>query len=75
MGWLGLMAPKGTPADILQRLNTEVVSLLKGESLGKFIRERGSDPAPTTGPEFDRFVADEIRKWGEAVKASGASAE
>ncbi len=75
VGWLGLMAPKGTPADILQRLNTEVVSLLKGESLGKFIRERGSEPAPMTGPEFDRFVADEIRKWGDAVKASGASAE
>ncbi len=75
VGWLGLMAPKGTPADIVQRLNTEVVSLLKGEALGKFIRERGSDPAPTSGPEFDRFVADEIRKWGEAVKASGASAE
>ena len=75
VGWLGLMAPKGTPADIVQRLNTEVVSLLKGDPLAKFIRERGSEPAPTSGPEFDRFVADEIRKWGDAVKASGASAE
>ncbi len=75
VGWLGLMAPKGTPAEIVQRLNTEVVSLLKGDSLARFIRERGSEPAPMGGPEFDRFVADEIRKWGDAVKASGASAE
>jgi tripartite-type tricarboxylate transporter receptor subunit TctC len=75
VGWLGLMAPKGTPADIVQRLNTEVVGLLKSDSLAKFIRERGSEPSPMSGPEFDRFVAEEIRKWGDAVKASGASAE
>jgi tripartite-type tricarboxylate transporter receptor subunit TctC len=41
----------------------------------KFIRDRGSEPAPTTGPEFDRFIASEIKKWGAAVKASGATVE
>ena len=40
-----------------------------------FIRERGSEPAPTTGPEFDRFVASEIQKWGRIVETSGATAE
>ena len=73
VGWLGLMAPKGTPTDITQRLNREVTELLRSEKLAQFIRERGSDPAPTTGPEFDRFIASEIRQWGAAVKASGAS--
>ncbi|MDB5847837.1 MAG: transporter substrate-binding protein [Rhodoferax sp.] len=75
VGWLGLMAPKGTPPEILQRLNREVVDLLNGDQLGRFIRERGSEPAPGTGPEFDRFIASEIQQWGGAVKASGASAE
>ena len=75
VGWLGLMAPLGTPADVTQRLNREVVDLLRSEPLASFIRERGSEPAPTTGPEFDRFIASEIRQWGAAVKASGASVD
>ena len=75
VGWLGLMAPAGTPPEILTRLNQEVVDILRSESMVKFIRDRGSEPAPTTGPEFDRFIASEIRKWGVAVKASGATAE
>lgn len=75
VGWLGLMAPKGTPPEVVQRLNREVTELLRGEALARFIRERGSEPAPTTGPEFDRFIASEIRQWGAAVKASGASVD
>ncbi|KQP12203.1 tripartite tricarboxylate transporter substrate binding protein [Pseudorhodoferax sp. Leaf267] len=75
VGWLGLMAPTGTPAEIVARLNHEVVDILRSESMVKFIRDRGSEPAPTTGPEFDRFIASEIRKWGVAVKASGATVE
>lgn len=75
VGWLGLMAPTGTSADVLTRLNQEVVDILRSDGMVKFIRERGSEPAPTTGPEFDRFIASEIRKWGVAVKASGATVE
>lgn len=75
VGWLGLMAPRGTPPEVLQRLNTEVVALLKSEKLAAFIRERGSEPSPGTGAEFDRFIAGEIVKWGAVVKSSGASAE
>jgi tripartite-type tricarboxylate transporter receptor subunit TctC len=75
VGWLGLMAPKGTPTEVVERLQKEVNEILRGEELSRFIRERGSEPAPTTGPEFDRFVAAEIRKWGQAVRVSGAKAE
>jgi tripartite-type tricarboxylate transporter receptor subunit TctC len=75
VGWLGLMAPKGTPPDIVARLNREVVDILNSEAMAKYIRDRGSEPSPTTGPEFDRFIAEEIKKWGAAVKRSGATAE
>ncbi len=75
VGWLGLMAPKGTAVDITGRLNREVTDILKSDSMAQFIRDRGSEPAPTTGPEFDRFVVSEIQKWGRIVKASGASAD
>ncbi|MEJ5992223.1 tripartite tricarboxylate transporter substrate binding protein [Ramlibacter sp. PS3R-8] len=75
VGWLGLMAPKGTPPDIVARLQKDVNDILRGDEMARFIRERGSEPAPTTGPEFDRFIAAEIRKWGQVVKISGAKAE
>jgi tripartite-type tricarboxylate transporter receptor subunit TctC len=75
VGWLGLMAPRGTPPDIVARLNHEVTDILKSEQMARFIRDRGSEPAPTSGPEFDRFVASEIGLWGAAVKASGAKPE
>jgi len=75
VGWLGLMAPRGTPPEITARLNQEVTDILKSEQMARFIRERGSEPTPTTGPEFDRFVASEIQRWGGAVKASGAKPE
>jgi tripartite-type tricarboxylate transporter receptor subunit TctC len=75
VGWLGLMAPRGTPADIVERLNREVTDILKSEQMARFIRERGAEPAPTTPAEFDRFVASEIGVWGAAVKASGAKPE
>ncbi|MFS2050544.1 tripartite tricarboxylate transporter substrate binding protein [Variovorax sp. CT11-76] len=75
VGWLGLMAPRGTPPEVLARLNREVTEILKSEQMARFMRERGSEPAPTTGPDFDRFVASEIGLWGAAVKASGAKPE
>jgi tripartite-type tricarboxylate transporter receptor subunit TctC len=75
VGWLGLMAPRGTPPEITARLNQEVTDILKSEQMARFIRDRGSEPTPTTGPEFDRFVASEIQRWGGAVKASGAKPE
>ena len=75
VGWLGLMAPKGIPADIASRLNREITDILGSEAIIQFIRDRGAEAAPSTGPEFDRFVASEIRKWGRIVKASGASVD
>jgi tripartite-type tricarboxylate transporter receptor subunit TctC len=52
-----------------------VVELLEGEEMATLIRDKGSEPAPTTPGAFDAFVASEIDKWGAAVKASGASAD
>lgn len=75
VGWLGLMAPAGTPAAIVARVNREVVDLLNSKEMIELIRGKGSEPAPTTPAEFDRFVASEIGKWGAAVKASGARAD
>jgi tripartite-type tricarboxylate transporter receptor subunit TctC len=75
VGWLGLMAPRGTSPELVGLLQKDVNEILRSEDMARFIRERGSEPAPTTGPEFDAFIASEIRKWGKVVKISGAKAE
>lgn len=75
VGWLGLMAPKGTPKDIIDKLNRETVTILRSPEMRKFISDRGSDAVPTTPAEMDAFVAAEITQWGLAVKQSGASVD
>lgn len=75
VGWLGLMAPAATPAEVMARLQQEVADILKSEQMSRFIGDRGSIASPTTGAEFDRFIQAEIVKWGEAVRRSGATAE
>jgi len=75
VGWLGLMAPAGTPAPIIERLNREVVALLESKEMVEIISGKGSEPAPTTPAAFDAFIASEIDNWGAAVKASGARAD
>ncbi|QIL72839.1 tripartite tricarboxylate transporter substrate binding protein [Diaphorobacter sp. HDW4B] len=75
VGWLGLMAPKGTPKAIIEKLNHEAVEILKSDEMQKFIRDRGSEPDPSTPQDMDKFVASEIVEWGKAVKQSGASAD
>ena len=75
VGWLGLMAPKGTPKDIVERLNRETVAILRSPEMRKFISDRGSEAVPTTPAEMDAFVATEITQWGQAVRQSGASVD
>jgi tripartite-type tricarboxylate transporter receptor subunit TctC len=75
VGWLGLMAPRGTSPEVVARLQKDVNDILRSPEITRFIRERGSEPAPTTGPQFDAFVASEIAKWGQVVKLSGAKPE
>ncbi len=75
VGWLGLMAPKGTPAEIIETLSQATQEIMAAPAMDKFVNERGSIPFTSSGPQFDAFVADEVKKWGEIVKRSGASAQ
>jgi len=75
VGWLGLMAPKATPQSVIDRLNRETVAVLRSPEMQQFISNRGSQAAPTSAQEMDAFVADEIARWGEAVRQSGASVD
>ena len=75
MIWFGLVAPAGTPAAIVERLNKEVVSILATPDMLKELASDGQTARPMTNREFGAFLAQERQKWVPVVKASGAKVE
>ena len=71
--WYGLFAPPGTPAPIIDKLNSEVATVLKAPDVTERLATMGAQAAPTTPEEFGRIVRSEIARWAPVVKASGAS--
>lgn len=72
--WYGLVAPARTPADIISRLNKEVVALLNLAEIKDSLFKQGIEAAPSTPEEFGAYMKAEIAKWSRVVKASGAKA-
>jgi tripartite-type tricarboxylate transporter receptor subunit TctC len=73
--WFGIMAPTGTPAEVVMRINTEVNKLLALPDVRERFDQQGAIPAPGTPAEFGAFIRNEINKWAKVVKASGAKVE
>jgi tripartite-type tricarboxylate transporter receptor subunit TctC len=73
--WLGLMAPKATPAAIVNRLNAEVVKIVANPDVARAWKAQGASPMPMTVAEFTRYLKDDIVKWAHIVKVSGAKPE
>ena len=74
VGWFGLVAPAGTPADIVARLNEAFVKALKDPSVIEKIQSLGAEPAPTSPEQFARFIQSESAKWGKLVSEAGIKA-
>jgi tripartite-type tricarboxylate transporter receptor subunit TctC len=66
--WFALLAPKGTPAAIVQRLNAETVRALSDPTLRNKMIEIGAEPSPTTPAEFKKLIADEVVKWRNIIE-------
>jgi len=66
--WLGLMAPKGTPQAIIDRLNAAVSDVIRRPQIVKLWADQGATPMFMTPDEFDKFLRDDIVKWAEVVK-------
>ncbi len=71
--WVGLLAPAGTPPDVIGRLNTEISKLLRVAEVQQLLAATGVDPAPTSPEEFGVYLKSEFEKWGKVVRDSGAT--
>jgi tripartite-type tricarboxylate transporter receptor subunit TctC len=69
-GWFGLAAPKGTPAEIVERLNTEIGAELADPIFGARLVGMGLAPMPMTPAEFGKFVADDTAKWAKVIRTA-----
>jgi tripartite-type tricarboxylate transporter receptor subunit TctC len=73
--WYGLGAPKGTPADIVERLNREVNAILATPQTKARFTELGASLLPGSAADFGKLVTDETEKWGKVVKFAGVKAD
>ena len=73
--WWGIAARKGTPADILQKLNTEINAGLANQALSGRIAELGDAAFASSRDDFARVIADDTTKWGNVIRTAGIRAE
>lgn len=74
-GWSGLVAPTGTPAEIIRRINADVVSILREPAIAARIIGMGAVPDPLTPEEFASFIRTEIATFREVARAANVRLE
>lgn len=75
VSWYGLLAPAGTPREIVARLNAETVRALKLPDVRQLMLAQGAEPVSESPEQFAAVIRSDIVKWGEVVKRSGAKAD
>ena len=70
--WFGLLAPAGTPETVVKKINSDIAELLHDKDLLEKFAGVGAEPYITQPEQFARILQDDIHKWAQVVKASGA---
>jgi tripartite-type tricarboxylate transporter receptor subunit TctC len=73
--WFGLLAPAATPRDVVQTLAAGVAKAARSPDLRQKLIDQGADPVGNSPEEFERQLRDEVARWHEVVKISGAKAD
>ena len=73
--WIGLLAPSGTPRDIVAKLNGEIGRLVRADEVRKLIAPTGMEPDPDTPAQFGAYLKADYDKWGRVVRDSGATVQ
>jgi len=71
--WLGLLAPAGTPHEIVQKLNADITRVLSTPDAKKLMASAGVDVAPSTPEQFGQLMQSELDRWGKVVRETGAT--
>lgn len=72
VNWFGMMAPQGTPADIIAKLNSAISKAMSTPQMRNYLQKRGALPMSSSPEEMRAFLKKEIGKWAKVVKVSGA---
>ena len=73
--WFGLLAPAGTPPEIVNRIQQEVAKSLASPAMKERLVAQGAIPGGNTPAEFAKHIDSEHKKWAQVVKASGAKVD
>jgi tripartite-type tricarboxylate transporter receptor subunit TctC len=73
--WFGLLAPAATPRETVRALASAVAKAANSPDTRKRLLEQGAEPVGSAPEEFDRQLREEVARWAEVVKISGARAE
>ena len=73
--WFGLLAPAGTPPDIVSRLQQESAKAMNNPAVKEKLLSQGAMPGGNTSADFSKMIGFEIKKWAQVVKVSGAKVD
>jgi tripartite-type tricarboxylate transporter receptor subunit TctC len=73
--WLGLLAPKGTPRPIIDRLNEAVSKIASQPEVRQLWARQGATPMVMTPAAFDKYIQDDMAKWARVIKSANIKAE
>lgn len=73
--WFGVLAPAGTPKDVISKLNTEIARVLKAPEMVQALDREGAVAIGRSPEQFGAFIKAEIEKWGKVVQATGVRAD
>lgn len=74
IGWHGILAPAGTPKNIIAKLNADIVRILRTPEMRNRFAEQGAEPVGNTPEEFALFLKQDREKWEKVIKAAGVRA-
>jgi tripartite-type tricarboxylate transporter receptor subunit TctC len=74
-GWNGILAPAGTPRPVIERLNREIVKVVRSPEFNQILVSEGATPVGNTPAEFDAVIRADVKKWAKIIEEAGIRAE
>lgn len=73
--WYGILVPTGTPRQIVDRLNSKIVNIIRTPDASEAIVKQGAEPTTSSPESFRNYLAAEVTKWAKVVRAAGIQPE